>query len=114
MKIGIPVACQNGHASTWVLEIVGMEAIDRGATDACPCPKWNIGEGWRSTGAEPFVVPPAEQAQSPTQTEACLSTAEQKAQAERCGCRGTDDYCTCQNVADRITKAARAAPEPHT
>lgn len=43
----------------------------------------------------------------------CLSPAEQKAQGERCGCLGADDYCTCQNVPDRETRAARAWQEKH-
>ncbi|MFA6984609.1 MAG: hypothetical protein WC213_00185 [Arenimonas sp.] len=38
-----------------------------------------------------------------------LSDAEQKAQAARCGCRGSDDYCACQNVPDATTKAERRA-----
>jgi hypothetical protein len=39
--------------------------------------------------------------------DACLSNAEQKAQAARCGCKGSDDYCPCQNVADRETIKTR-------
>lgn len=42
-------------------------------------------------------------------TEPCLSSAEQKAQALRCGCRGSDDYCPCQNTPDRVTRQYRAA-----
>ncbi len=38
-----------------------------------------------------------------------LSADEMKAQGARCGCRGSDDYCTCQNVPDRTTLAKRAA-----
>lgn len=41
--------------------------------------------------------------------EACLSAAEQKAQAARCGCRGADDMCPCQNVPDATTRAERTA-----
>ncbi len=37
-----------------------------------------------------------------------LSIEEMKAQGTRCGCLGTDDYCPCQNVPDRETRAARA------
>lgn len=33
-----------------------------------------------------------------------LTNEEQKAQGARCGCKGTDDYCVCQNVPDRITQ----------
>lgn len=33
-----------------------------------------------------------------------LTAAEQKIQAARCGCRGSDDYCGCQNVPDRETR----------
>lgn len=36
-----------------------------------------------------------------------LTTEEMKAQAKRCNCRGSDDYCTCQNVPDEATRAAR-------
>jgi hypothetical protein len=42
-------------------------------------------------------------------TEPIPSRAEQKAQALRCGCRGSDDYCCCQNVPDRVTRQYRAA-----
>lgn len=41
----------------------------------------------------------------------CLSDAEQKAQAARCGCRGSDDYCPCQNTPDRQTMQERARCE---
>lgn len=38
---------------------------------------------------------------------------DQKAQGLRCSCRGTDDWCVCQNVPDRETlKAHRGEPEP--
>lgn len=40
--------------------------------------------------------------------EPCLSPAEQKAQGARCGCRGSDDYCVCQNVPDAETRRQRA------
>lgn len=42
----------------------------------------------------------------------CLTPEEQKAQGSRCGCRGADDYCTCQNVPDAETIAARRASVP--
>lgn len=38
-----------------------------------------------------------------------LSEAEQKAQGERCACRGSDDYCPCQNAPDAKTLADRAS-----
>ncbi|EHK56855.1 hypothetical protein [Allomesorhizobium alhagi] len=41
--------------------------------------------------------------------EPCLSGAEKKAQGQRCGCRGSDDYCPCQNAPDRETRRARTA-----
>lgn len=44
--------------------------------------------------------------------EPCLSEAEQKAQATRCGCRGADDLCVCQNAPDATTRAARKAGVP--
>lgn len=37
-----------------------------------------------------------------------LTTAEQKAQGARCGCKGIDDYCPCQNRPDAQTIAERA------
>lgn len=40
--------------------------------------------------------------------EPCLSPAEQKAQGARCGCRGADDMCPCQNAPDRETRRVRA------
>lgn len=39
---------------------------------------------------------------------AILTSAEQKAQATRCGCKGSDDYCVCQNAPDKVTLAERA------
>lgn len=41
-----------------------------------------------------------------------LSEAEQKAQGARCGCRGVDDYCVCQNVPDAVTRRARSTLSP--
>lgn len=38
-----------------------------------------------------------------------LSQSEMKAQGARCGCRGSDDYCVCQNVPDRMTLDGRKA-----
>src|SRR5690348_16271156 len=40
-----------------------------------------------------------------------LTPAEMKAQADRCPCRGSDDYRPCQNRPDATTIAARAALE---
>lgn len=37
-----------------------------------------------------------------------LSEDEQREQALRCSCRGSDDYCPCQNTPDRETRAKRA------
>lgn len=37
-----------------------------------------------------------------------LTEAEKKAQGGRCGCRGVDDMCVCQNVTDATTRADRA------
>jgi hypothetical protein len=37
-----------------------------------------------------------------------LTDAEQKAQGARCGCKGADDMCVCQNVTDATTRAERA------
>ena len=33
-----------------------------------------------------------------------LSPAEKAEQAKRCSCRGSDDYCTCQNVPDSMAR----------
>lgn len=41
--------------------------------------------------------------------EATLTRAEQKAQGERCGCGGSDEYCPCQNTPDAETVRARIA-----
>ncbi len=41
--------------------------------------------------------------------EDCLTDDEKKAQANRCACRGSDDYCACQNEPDRLTVEVRAA-----
>jgi hypothetical protein len=38
-----------------------------------------------------------------------ITTAQKKVQGTRCGCRGHDDYCPCQNVPDRKTLAVREA-----
>jgi hypothetical protein len=40
--------------------------------------------------------------------EPALTDVEQKAQGERCGCKGVDDYCVCQNVPDSTTRKERA------
>lgn len=37
----------------------------------------------------------------------CLTDAEKKEQAERCSCRGADDYCVCQNSPDTHTTRQR-------
>ena len=37
-----------------------------------------------------------------------LTEAEQKAQGARCGCKGVDDMCVCQNVTDATTRVDRA------
>lgn len=42
---------------------------------------------------------------------ACLTTDEQAEQGRRCGCRGIDDYCPCQNAPDAKTIAGRKALE---
>lgn len=36
-----------------------------------------------------------------------LTEAEMKAQGARCGCKGVDDMCVCQNVTDATTRADR-------
>lgn len=36
-----------------------------------------------------------------------LTPAEKREQAARCGCRGADDYCGCQNVPDAETRRVR-------
>ena len=41
-----------------------------------------------------------------------FGASQQRAQAERCGCKGTDDYCPCQNVPDRITRRENREPKP--
>lgn len=58
MKIGIPVRCQNGHKSTWLIEISGLEAVSMGTfgdPNRCKCPKHEIGQGYFADG-KPFVV----------------------------------------------------------
>ena len=42
-----------------------------------------------------------------TDVEYCLSVAEMQVQAKRCACRGSDDYCPCQNVPDAETRRQR-------
>lgn len=39
--------------------------------------------------------------------ERCLDADEKAIQGARCGCRGQDDYCPCQNAPDRMTLKAR-------
>ncbi|MCJ9696217.1 hypothetical protein MOV76_32110 [Rhizobium sp. PRIMUS64] len=39
----------------------------------------------------------------PYRAQRLLTDDEMKEQAQRCGCRGADDYCCCQNVADHQT-----------
>lgn len=45
----------------------------------------------------------------PPSPEPLLSTREMQAQAQRCDCHGSDDYCPCQNVPDAETRRRRAA-----
>ena len=40
-----------------------------------------------------------------------LTDAEMREQGRRCGCKGTDEYCPCQNVPFRSTLDARKAME---
>ena len=40
-----------------------------------------------------------------------LSQDEQQAQGKRCGCRGCDDMCVCQNSPDKTTLVERATPK---
>lgn len=42
-----------------------------------------------------------------------LSAEEMKAQAERCGCRGSDELCACQNEPDDKTIEARELTSSH-
>jgi len=37
----------------------------------------------------------------------CATEDEKKVQATRCGCRGHDEYCACQNVPDAVSWAER-------
>lgn len=37
----------------------------------------------------------------------CLTAVEQASQASRCACRGTDEYCPCQNTPDCLTLRQR-------
>lgn len=55
MKVGVPVVCQNGHSSTWVIEVVGLDVRHHAPRDVCPCPKHNLGDGWSPAGL-PFVM----------------------------------------------------------
>lgn len=55
----------------------------------------NDEDAWR---VEPYQLPPPA---------AGLTASEQRAQAARCSCQGTDDYCVCQNVPDATTRAQR-------
>lgn len=47
----------------------------------------------------------------PPAPEPLLSTSEMQAQAERCNCHGSDDYCPCQNSPDSTTRRLRAAAQ---
>lgn len=56
MKIGVPVKCQNGHKAVWIIEISGLDVIERGVDPRlkCDCPKHEIGQGYFPAG-KPFV-----------------------------------------------------------
>ena len=58
MKIGIPVKCQNGHSATYVFQIDGLDMHEWGVKPefSCSCPKGEIGQGWKESGA-PYVIP---------------------------------------------------------
>jgi len=69
--------------------------------DVIPCAECH-GSGWVAGRAAPVEMEDRDD-------EPCLSRDEQKAQAQRCPCGGADDFCPCQNVADRQTRAKRKA-----
>ncbi|RWP64875.1 hypothetical protein [Mesorhizobium sp.] len=66
----------------------------------CYAIQWGIAQYDVAKGAQRFAAEVAGR---------CLTTKEQKAQGERCGCRGADDYCPCQNVPNQATRGARSA-----
>lgn len=68
-----------------------------------------VGGVEKAQGLDCFVWGPAISAFRQAEDEPCLSPSEQKAQGSRCGCRGADDYCVCQNVTDATTRALRAS-----
>jgi len=56
--------------------------------DAGPCPE---GEGFGCDEYESIM-------------NQLITSEEMTAQALRCGCRGVDDLCVCQNATDKITR----------
>lgn len=52
LRIETPVACQNDHPATWVMEIRGLDVRSLGVAreHACGCPKWGLGQGYSATG----------------------------------------------------------------
>jgi len=67
----------------------------------------SIDMDWTSRDGARAVVRWLQAGVPPTPEEPCLSPDEKAAQAARCACRGVDDYCPCQNAADRQTKKDR-------
>ncbi|WP_089177181.1 hypothetical protein [Bosea sp. AS-1] len=65
--------------------------------------KWASGNVFHSDIVPLKWMPLPEHPEVAKETAACLTDAEQKEQAARCSCRGSDDYCSCQNVPDATT-----------
>lgn len=68
-----------------------------------------VGGVERAQSLDGFVWGPAIPAFRQAETDLRLTAEEQKAQGKRCWCRGSDEYCGCQNVADATTRQERSA-----
>ena len=49
VRVGVPVACQNGHRATWWFALRDLEWVPDGmdVIDKCDCPKCEMGQGYR-------------------------------------------------------------------
>jgi hypothetical protein len=84
------------------------------ATDSNPTRYWNPKRGWmvdpqkacwfaREADADDFKVSSkihgvVKSTETVLGLQRCPTDAEKVAQGKRCGCRGQDDFCPCQNV----------------
>lgn len=100
----------------WIIDLI-REQFDKAPDHYCMGDNWD--DGAPAIADAIFAQLPllmaerAKEMAAQLAAEPGLTDAEQKAQAARCGCRGSDDYCACQNQPDEQTRAARQLTNSH-